>query len=277
MDFLKFLISKAFFKNLLLAIIILVILLLAILIWLRIYTHHRQAISVPDLSGLTVEEVDDVTASRDLTFEIIDSVFSTELPRGTVVKQNPRPNSKVKKNRNIFLTMNAVNPEMVSMPQLVGISIRQARLAIENAGLQLGKISYKPDYAINNVLQQNLNDSVIKEGSEIHKGATIDLVLGMGLSGETTKVPDLIGLILEPAKVEIADNYLNIGAITYDESILDIEDSAAAFVWRQYPEYSAFNRLNMGLEIDVWLTIDSTLLPLPDSVLLDDVVDTDYE
>jgi beta-lactam-binding protein with PASTA domain len=277
MDFLKFLISKTFFKNLLLAIIILIVLLLIILIWLRIYTHHGQAISVPDLSGLTVDEVADVAASRDLTYEIIDSVFSTELPRGTVVKQNPRPNSKVKKNRNIFLTMNAVNPEMVSMPQLVGISIRQARLAIENAGLQLGKISYKPEYAINNVLQQNLNDSVIKEGSEINKGSTIDLVLGMGLSGETTKVPDMIGLNFELAKEKIADNYLNIGAITYDGTILDMEDSAASFVWRQYPEYSAFNRLNMGLEIDVWLTIDSTFLPLPDSILLDDSVDKDYE
>ena len=92
-----------------------------------------------------------------------------------------------------------------------------------------------------------------------------------------TKIPDLIGLILESAKDKIADHFLNVGAITYDETILDMEDSAAAFVWRQYPEYSAFNRLNMGLEIDVWLTIDSTLLPLPDSILVNDVADTDYE
>lgn len=276
MDFLKFLISKLFFKNLLLAFSITVILVLSVLIWFKIYTHHGQAISVPDLSGLSEDEVSDVTASRNLTYEIIDSVFSVELPRGTVVKQNPRPNSKVKKNRNIFLTMNAVNPEMVSMPQLVGISIRQARLALENSGLHLGQISYKPDYAINNVLQQKLNDSVIKEGSEVHKGAIIDLVLGMG-SSEMTKIPDLLGLILESAKDKIADHFLNVGAITYDETILDMEDSAAAFVWRQYPEYSAFNQLNMGLEIDVWLTIDSTLLPLPDSILVNDVADTDYE
>lgn len=277
MDFLKFLISKIFVKNLLLAISISLIILLGILIWLKIYTHHGQAISVPDLSGLTVEEVSDLTTARDLRFEIIDSIYSSDMPRGTVVKQNPVANSKVKKNRKIFLTMNAVNPEMVSMPQLVGISIRQARLALENAGLSLGKISYRPDYAINNVLQQMHHDTVIKEGSEIIKGATIDLVLGMGLSGEKTKIPELIGLDLESARVKIADNYLNVGAVTYDRTVLNDEDSAGAFVWRQYPEYDPLGRLNMGLEIDIWLTIDSTLLPLPDSTFHDEDSDVDYE
>ena len=45
-----------------------------------------------------------------------DSIFFKELPRGTVAKQNPKPGSKVKEYRRIYLTMNAVNPEMVTMP-----------------------------------------------------------------------------------------------------------------------------------------------------------------
>ena len=53
MDFLKFLISKRFFKQLGLAVAIALVLLLATLIWLKVYTHHGQAILVPDLSGLT--------------------------------------------------------------------------------------------------------------------------------------------------------------------------------------------------------------------------------
>ena len=267
MDFLRFLISKKFFRHLGLAITLTIIILLSILVWLKIYTHHGQAISVPNLTGLTEDEVDDVTSSRNLRFEIVDSVFSSEMPRGTVLKQNPRASSRVKKNRKIFLTMNAINPETVTMPQLVGLSIRQARLALQNAGLTLGDIEYKPDYAINNVLQQMYNDSVINEGTEIGKGAVIGLVLGMGLSKETTRVPDLMGLGAEVAREIIADYYLNIGAITYDESMDDAEDSAQAFIWRQYPEFDEFRRLNMGMAVDVWLTVDSTLLPVPDSAL----------
>ena len=108
-------------------------------------------------------------------------------------------------------------------------------------------------------------DTVINEGTIITKGAVIDLVLGMGLSSETTRVPDLVGLGLEEANAIISDYFLNLGAITYDENLEDAEDSAAAFIWRQYPDYDELKRLNMGMEVDVWLTLDSTRLPLPDS------------
>jgi beta-lactam-binding protein with PASTA domain len=270
MDFLRFLITKKFLRHLGLAAAIALILLLGTLLWLKIYTHHGKTITVPDLTGLTEEEVEDVTSSRRLRFEVVDSVFSTEMPRGTVIKQNPGGNSKVKKNRKIFLTMNAVNQEMVAMPQLVGLSFRQARLAMQNTGLIQGTIEYRPDYAKNNVLQQKHNDSVIKEGTEITKGSVIDLVLGMGLSSTTTRIPELMGTGLEEATEIIARYYLNLGAVTYDESFLEAEDSTGAFVWRQYPEFDEFRRLNMGMEMDVWLSLDSTLLPMPDSTLLGD-------
>ena len=277
MDFLRFLLSKKFFSHLGIAIALGIILILAILLWLRIYTHHGQAITVPDLTALTTEEVGDVTSSRQLRSEVVDSVFSNELPRGTVLKQNPKANSRVKRNRKIFLTMNAVNPEMISMPTLVGLSNRQARLALQNAGLVLGDISYQPDYARNNVLQQMHDGSVINEGTEITKGTVIDLVLGMGPSSETTRIPDLIGVGLEAATDMIADYYLNIGAITYDESMENAEDSSAVFIWRQYPEFEEFSRLNMGMEVDIWLSIDSTLLPQPDSIFPGDDTEIIHE
>ena len=270
MDFLRFLITKKFLRHLGLAAAIAIILLLGTLLWLKIYTHHGRTITVPDLTGLTVEEVEDVSSSWHLRYEIIDSVFSNEMPRGTVIKQNPDGNTRVKKNRKIFLTLNAVNQEMVAMPQLVGLSVRQARLAMQNAGLIQGTIEYRPDYAKNNVLQQKHNDSVIKEGTEITKGSVIDLVLGMGLSSSTTRIPDLVGTGLEEATEIIARYYLNLGAVTYDESFQEAEDSLGAFIWRQYPEFDEFRRLNMGMEMDIWLSLDSTLLPGTDSTFFGD-------
>ena len=271
MDFFRFLLTKKFLRHLGLAVAISLVLLLGTLLWLKIYTHHGNTIVVPDLAGLTMDEVDDVTSSRHLRFEVVDSVFSTEMPRGTVIKQNPNARSRVKKNRKIFLTMNAVNPEMVSMPQLIGLSFRQAKLALQNAGLIQGTIQYKPDFAKNNVLQQMYNDSVINGGTVITKGAVIDLVLGMGLSSKTTRVPDLVGLGLEEASGIISDYFLNLGALTYDLSFEEAEDSAGAFIWRQYPDFDEFKRLNMGMEMDIWLTLDSTRMPQADSTLGDDI------
>jgi len=271
MDFLRFLLTKKFLRHLGLAAAIALVLLLGTLLWLKIYTHHGKTIVVPDLAGLTLDEVDDVTSSRRLRFEVVDSVFSTEMPRGTVIKQNPNASSRVKKNRKIFLTMNAVNLEMVSMPQLIGLSFRQARLALQNAGLVQGTIKYKPDFAKNNVLQQMHKDTVINEGTIITKGAVIDLVLGMGLSSKTTRIPDLVGLGLEEASAIISDYFLNLGAVTYDISIEEAEDSTGAFIWRQYPDFDEFKRLNMGMEVDIWLTLDSTRMPMADSILGDDI------
>ncbi len=277
MDFLRFLLTKKFLRHLLLAVLISLILLLGTLVWLKIYTHHGQAISVPNLRGLTLDEVEEVIGAQRLRFEVVDSVYSDKVPRGTVVKQHPEPNSKVKVRRNIFLTTNAVTSEQVTMPQLLDLSIRQATLALENAGLILGEITYRPDYAVNSVLQQNYQDTVIDAGTLINKESRIDLVLGMGLSDEVTRVPDVTGLNLEEAKKKIARQFLNLGAVTWDETVVSEEDTAEAQVWRQYPESEGGNRINKGMEMDIWLTRDSTLLPVPDSLLLVPNAETEDE
>ena len=277
MDFLKFLVSKTFLRHVGLAVAIAVMILLIVLLWMKIYTHHGKTIAVPNLTGLTEEEVDDVVSSRKLNFVVIDSVYANDMPRGTVVKQNPKPNSKVKVRRKIFVTMNAINPEKVSMPNLVSLSNRQAILALENAGLDVGEISYRPDFAVNSVLQQNLNGSVIEEGTMVEKGTTIDLVLGMGLSNETTTVPSLIGMDLDSAKNVITGKFLNFGLATYDGSVENEEDSLAAFVYRQNPEYDGYSSVYKGAEVFVWMTIDSTLLPVADTLETEEIADGAYE
>jgi hypothetical protein len=265
MNFLKFLTTKRFFKNLLIAIITGVFIILGAFIWLRIFTHHNQTITVPDLTGLPVEDVKIITESKKLRFEITDSIFYKELPRGSVAKQNPKPGSKVKNNRRIYLTMNAVNPEKIGMPAVTGVSLRQARAIIETYGLVLGKISYKPNIAVNVVLEQHINDSIIEVGTMINKGSKINLVLGNGLSAKSTLTPNLIGFSLFMAREFLADRYLNIGAVIYDNSMKTEEDSTSAFIWKQRPVFQEGNRLQLGANVDVWLTIDSTKLPQTDS------------
>ena len=270
MNLLKYLFSKVFLKNVLIAAIISIVLLGGVFLWLFIFTRHNQSIIVPDFSGLKQDEVEIIADSKDLRFEIVDSIFYKELPKGTVAKQNPRPGSKVKQNRRIYLTMNAVNPEKVTMPAVTGVSLRQARAILETSGLFLGKLSYKPDIAINVVLEQKHSYSIVEPGSLITKGSDIDLVLGQGLSRETTIVPNLIGFNLMAAKEFLADRYLNIGSAIYDESIEDGEDSTNCFIWKQDPEFNEENRLQLGSDVYLWLTVDSTLLPEPDSLLLED-------
>jgi eukaryotic-like serine/threonine-protein kinase len=278
MDFLKFLFSKLFLKNLLIAGGIALFLMVASLIWLRVFTHHGQALTVPDLTGLSLDEVDVVTKAKKIRYSVTDSVFYKELPKGTVVKQNPRQGMKVKVNRTIYLSMNAMNPERITMPTVTGVSLRQARAILETYGLNLGKITYKPDIAVNNVLQQMLNDSIVRPGSLIIKGSTVNLVLGRGLSDQTTPVPNLVGKDVLTAKELLADRYLNYGAVVYDNSVATGLDTLFAFVWKQMPDVTEEEvRLQLGSNVDIWVTVDSTKLPQPDSLLLDKTYNPDEE
>ncbi len=173
--------------------------------------------------------------------------------------------------------MNAMNPERVIMPTVTGVSLRQARAILETYGLKLGKIFYKPDIAVNNVLQQMLNDTIIQSGSMVIKGSSIDLVLGRGLSEQTTIVPRLIGVDVLNAKELLADRYLNYGAIVYDKSIVSGLDSLFAFVWKQWPDVTEEVRLQLGSNVDIWVTVDSTKLPQAATLLLEEMYNPDEE
>jgi beta-lactam-binding protein with PASTA domain len=265
----NFFLSKAFLKNLGLAVVIFVGLVMVLLIWLNFYTRHGQARPIPDFYGLTMEQTARLAKKSRLKYQVIDSVYTSLVPRGCVAEQNPRPGFKVKKWRNVVLTINAYNPEMVAMPNLVDLPIRQAIALIASSGLEMGELRYRPDLSIDVVIEQHYNGKNITEGDSLQKGSVIDLVLGKGLSNQRTSVPDLTGMALEPARRKILISSLNLGTYIYDNTIINGKDSLNAFVYKQNPEYKEESSLQMGSAIYLWLTVDSAKLRLNTSPDMD--------
>jgi eukaryotic-like serine/threonine-protein kinase len=263
----NFILSKVFLKNLGYAIIILVVFVMLLLIWLNLYTRHGQARAVPDFFGLTMEQTAKLAKKSKLRFHVIDSVYTTVVPRGCVAEQNPKPGFKVKKWRNIVLTINAFSPEMVAVPNLIDLPIRQALAVIETSGLKMGELRYKPDVSVNFVIEQLYNGKKIAEGDSLQKGSVVDLVLGKGLSNQRTPVPILVGMHLEAAKNRIFISSLNLGTYSYDNTILNADDTLNAFVYKQNPEYKPDASLQLGSSIYLWLTVDPAKYP-KDSTLI---------
>jgi beta-lactam-binding protein with PASTA domain len=266
MSFKNFILSKIFIKNLGFAIVIVVGAVMMLLIWLNFYTRHGQARPVPDFFGLTMEQTTKLAKKSRLKYQVIDSVYTTLVPRGCVAEQNPKKGFKVKKWRNIVLTINAFSPEMVAMPNLVDLPKRQAILLVESSGLEIGLLKYKPDLSIDVVIGQLFNGKNIPTGDSLQKGSVVDLVLGKGLSNQRTPVPDLMGMNLEPAKNKILVASLNLGTFIYDNTILNSEDTLTAFVYKQNPEYKEDASLQLGSAVYLWLSVDSAKLPV-DSTL----------
>lgn len=253
-DFINFLKNRSVQKKLILAFVGLFLFIEFVFLAIRVYTRHGQALSVPDFSGMNLEETTSLIDSKRLRYQIIDSVFIQGQIPGTIVAQNPSANTKVKENRTIFLTINAINPEKIKMPNVVGVSIRQAEARLLTSGLRVGARRYVPDIGRDYVLRQLYKGRDISEGKMIIKGSAIDLVLGLGASDQISYVPDLKMLTLTKAQEVASESYLNIGAIIPDNSIETAADSLKAVIWKQRPEPGA--SINYGHEIDVWLTID---------------------
>ena len=242
-----------FFKHLGIAVGATIGLFIIVLISLNMYTNHGEAISVPDFRGMNLEQVTAAADAANLNFEIIDSVYNAPGKKGTIVEQTPTPGFKVKEKRKIFLTIKTLTAEKISIPNFIGVSLIQVKADIETYGLKIGQISYRPDIATNNVLEQNINGKPVIAGTLIEKGTPIDLVLGQGKGDRSTTVPDLNSLTLTEAQLKINEAFLTLGNIIYDESIVTHKDSISAFVWKQSPE--SFSSLLVGGNIDIWLTV----------------------
>jgi len=267
-----FILSKTFLKNLALAAVIFVVIIMLLLIWMNFYTRHGQSKPVPDFKGLTLRQTEQLAKKSRLRFQIVDSVYTSEVPRGCIAEQNPVPGFKVKKRRNIRLTINAFNPEIVAMPNLVNLPKRQAVKVIESSGLHLGSIRYIPDISFDVVLEQFHGGRNIHDGDSIQKGSVIDLVLGRGLSNQRTYVPDLIGINYESARNTILGASLTLVTSIFDNTVLTAQDSADAFVYKQNPDFSADATLQLGSSIYLWLTLDSARLPVDSAYVITDTL-----
>ena len=226
-------------------------------------TRHNLEITVPDLTNMSIEEAREAVAPGRMRLEIIDSVYVRRMGKGLIYRQNPKAGSKVKEGRRILLTINAVNPKKVMMPNLIGYSMRQAKAEILSKGLQIGRLTYVTDIATNNVLQQFHDGVEIAPGTMIESESMIDLVLGLNNDDCITFAPSVTGLKYRTAVEAIHDNSLNISGIYFDETVKDYSDSLNAVVYRQSPEYGE-TPLLMGMEISLYLTTDISKVPVPE-------------
>jgi beta-lactam-binding protein with PASTA domain len=260
----KFLGSRIFWKNVLLALLITIGLVIIVQISLFFYTGHGKKIRVPDFTGMTLIQVDRICAQNHIMWQSQDSSYIKELPRGTVLDQFPAPGAFIKKNRKIFLVTNCWSPEIIQMPKAFDMPYRQAERILQTAGLKVEKTEFVPYFAPTYVIEQKYLGRTIAEGSPIEVGSGITLVIGRGLSNERAPVPNLLNISKETARLIAMSQYFYLGGVSYDSTVTNAEDSANAKVFRQYPNVN--NSARLGTSVDIWLTIDSLRLLQTDSL-----------
>lgn len=232
-NLISFFLSKEFRRNILVMCLITLFIITIAYLSLGIYTDHGETVTVPDLKGLTYEQLENFAQSRDFRFTVLDSTFVKGMPPRAIVDQNPKPNEKVKQNRRIYLTLNSLSAPLVKLPDLTSSSQRNAQSLLESVGLEVGNITNKPSQFKNLILEVSFMGKPVVPGEEVAKGSKIDLVVGNGFGSTEMDVPDLIGLSLLEAKVAIKGYNLNVGMILPDPGVKEDDN---AVVYKQNPE-----------------------------------------
>ena len=184
MSLIKFLSSKAFLKQIILAVVFVMILIFFGLKWLDYRTNHGSFVTVPDLSGKTIATAEIELRDNDLAMEIQDSAnFNPKYPKYSIIEQYPLAGSQVKEDRKVYLILNPSGFRKVEVPVVVGRTYRQAKPTLEAIGFEVGKITYVDDIGKDEVQSISFEGKSVKAGDLLPMTSKIDLVLGNGNRG----------------------------------------------------------------------------------------------
>ena len=246
---------KWLLRNVIWAVILFSVLILGASLFLKAVTHHGQNIEVPDFTNKKVSEARYDAKLLGIEVEVADSVYIRRMGRGLVYSQNPKPGSHVKSGRTIQLTINSVTPKKVQMPDLVGLSMRQAKAELLSRGLTLGRLVYVKDMATNYVIRQFRNHHEMAPGTMIESGSVIDLEVGLNPDDNKTMVPSFKGMKYLRAVDAVHDNSLNVNRLIFDANVKTYGDSLDAVVYKQVPAPSSAPTV-MGSEVTLYLSKD---------------------
>ena len=241
-------------KNVLIAIGVIVALSWITLFCVDFYTHHGEAEVVPDLRGSTVEEAQVILASKGLRVQVIDSVYVRGKKLGTIIEQNPSPNSNIKTNRPIYVKINSRFVRQVTLPELSDVSYRQADAMLQSIGLSVGSVEYAPSEYKDLVIQVKFHGGAVLPGTRIPEGSAVVLVVGSGEGNAEVQVPAIKGMSLEDATQAITTASFVVGAVEYDTT--PSGDEAEYIIYRQHP--AAGSPLSTGSKINLYLSKDKS-------------------
>ena len=141
---------------------------------------------------------------RGLRYNIIDSVFSKDVPPGAIVEVVPAPGSKVKQGRILFVTINANTSLMAVLPEVADLSFRQAYALLRSLGFSSVEVKYIPGDYRNLAIGVEWNERPVEPGRHIPLNAHLVLIVSSGEAEiDSTALDSLNMLPIEPLDSDV--------------------------------------------------------------------------
>lgn len=148
----------------------------------------EKKVKIPNLSNLTIEEVQNTLKSNNLTLGEVNREYSDQYPEGKVMSQDPGHGQEVNENSSINITVSR-GPEVknVTMINLLGKEISSATKLLQDIGLSVGTLQYEfsNNYDENSVMWQEYG-----AGTELERGSAVNIVVSKGKDPATNNTED---------------------------------------------------------------------------------------
>lgn len=137
---------------------------------------NSDVIAMPNLINMSLEDANKTINKLDLKLTINER-HDVDVERNHVISQSPSQGTELKKGDLVTIVI-SLGPEELSVPNLMGYTLNDAKKILEKDGLKLGSISYDYSevYKEGTVINQN---PVVGVGS-IKKGDSVNVVVSKG-------------------------------------------------------------------------------------------------
>jgi len=213
--------NKYYYLHFFSASIVTVLLFYFLILFMNSYTMHGEEFELEDYHGLTIEEASKELEKSGLKYQLLDSVFTDLVPKGSIFTQNPIPGTFVKEGRLIYFTINCSNSQKFIIPDVYNKSEREAVNQLSSyfeLEIKRGE-NYSPVFSVVTMLK--VGNHEVFPGQKLIEGTTIIVCFGSGRSNSNIIVPLLVGSSTEEAKMILEQSNLKIGLIIPEGEILD--------------------------------------------------------
>lgn len=177
-------IKRFYGKHPIIANLLLIIVCGCVLIWLALlfldsWTNHGKTSTVPQVKGMSYSQASLVLGEADLEAEISDSIYDRYAAPGTVIESWPRAGAVVKRGRQVYVTITAFSPKMItiSMP-VIGVSSRQAISYLEALGITSIRLVSVPSQYPDLVENAYTSEKTLNVGTSLPITSSVTLEVG---------------------------------------------------------------------------------------------------
>ncbi len=177
------------------------------------YVKSGEVSVLPKVVGMDVNRALETLKQAGYEPLTWDTLYDDKIKQNVVIRQTPEGGDETKPGRKVYLIISG-GKELAEMPNLIGKNLRDARIMLVRANLDLGKTDMEFTDSIP-------GGTVFKQspapGTKVTTSQKIDLTVSQGSRAGSVVVPDLTGLTPNEALLKLAQIKLGRGKITETE------------------------------------------------------------